>query len=53
MPAILKGWMDRIFVYGRMYRSVMRYDKGICAGKMEPSNSAGPCWFSQSLCLFL
>lgn len=33
MPAILKGWMDRVFVYGRLYRSVMRYDKGICAGK--------------------
>lgn len=33
MPAILKGWMDRVFVYGRMYRSVVRYDKGICAGK--------------------
>lgn len=33
MPAILKGWMDRVFVYGRMYQSVMRYDKGICAGK--------------------
>ncbi len=33
MPAILKGWMDRVFVYGRMYRSAMRYDAGICAGK--------------------
>ncbi len=33
MPAILKGWMDRNFVYGRMYRSVMRYDNGICVGK--------------------
>jgi NAD(P)H dehydrogenase (quinone) len=33
MPAILKGWMDRVFVYGRMYRGVMRYDKGICSGK--------------------
>ena len=33
MPAILKGWMDRVFVYGRMYRSTMRYDAGICAGK--------------------
>ncbi len=32
-PAILKGWMDRVFVYGRLYRSAMRYDKGICAGK--------------------
>ena len=33
MPAILKGWMDRVFVYGRMYRSAERYDKGVCAGK--------------------
>lgn len=33
MPAILKGWMDRVFVYGRVYRSAMRYDAGICAGK--------------------
>ena len=33
MPAILKGWMDRVFVYGRLYRSVMRYDQGICVGK--------------------
>lgn len=33
MPAILKGWMDRVFVYGRMYRSARRYDKGFCAGK--------------------
>ncbi|MCP5082911.1 MAG: NAD(P)H-dependent oxidoreductase [Alphaproteobacteria bacterium] len=32
-PAILKGWMDRVFVYGRLYRSTMRYDAGICAGK--------------------
>ena len=33
MPAILKGWMDCVFVYGQMYRSVMRYDKGSCRGK--------------------
>lgn len=33
MPAILKGWMDRVFVYGCMYRSTMRYDTGICSGK--------------------
>lgn len=33
MPAILKGWIDRVFVYGAMYRSAMRYDAGICAGK--------------------
>ncbi|MFT5111232.1 MAG: NAD(P)H dehydrogenase (quinone) [Parasphingorhabdus sp.] len=33
MPAILKGWMDRVFVYGSVYRSAMRYDAGICKGK--------------------
>ena len=33
MPAILKGWIDRVFVYGSVYRSQMRYDKGICRGK--------------------
>lgn len=32
-PAILKGWMDRVFVYGAMYRSTLRYDTGVCAGK--------------------
>ena len=32
-PAILKGWMDRSFVYGTMYRSQLRYDAGVCAGK--------------------
>lgn len=33
MPAILKGWIDRVFVYGSVYRSQMRYDTGICRGK--------------------
>lgn len=33
MPAILKGWIDRVFVYGRTYTSTMRYDAGVCAGK--------------------
>ena len=33
MPAILKGWIDRVFVYGSVYRSSVRYDKGICTGK--------------------
>ena len=32
-PAILKGWMDRVFVYGKVYKSEMRYDAGICRGK--------------------
>jgi NAD(P)H dehydrogenase (quinone) len=33
MPAILKGWMDRVFIYGSVYRGQMRYDTGICKGK--------------------
>jgi len=33
MPAILKGWIDRVFVNGRMHRTTMRYDTGICRGK--------------------
>ncbi|MEM7405770.1 MAG: NAD(P)H-dependent oxidoreductase [Pseudomonadota bacterium] len=33
MPAMLKGWMDRVFVYGQMYRSEVRYDRGVCTGK--------------------
>lgn len=32
-PAMLKGWMDRVFAYGRMYGSTMRYDAGLCVGK--------------------
>ncbi len=33
MPAILKGWVDRVFVNGRLHRTSMRYDKGVCRGK--------------------
>ena len=33
MPAMLKGWIDRVFVYGVVYRGQMRYDTGICRGK--------------------
>ena len=33
MPAILKGWIDRTFLYGKMYSQCRRYDKGPCAGK--------------------
>ncbi|MEL6287489.1 MAG: NAD(P)H-dependent oxidoreductase [Pseudomonadota bacterium] len=32
-PAIFKGWMDRVFVYGEMYRSRMRYDAGRFRGR--------------------
>ena len=32
-PAILKGWMDRVFVSGGLYTSRMRYDAGYFRGK--------------------
>lgn len=32
-PAILKGWMDRVFVNGGIYTSTMRYDRGYFLGK--------------------
>ena len=51
MPAILKGWIDRTFVYGSVYRSQMRYDQGICRGKkmiacITTGASAESCSFS-------
>lgn len=33
MPAILKGWWDRVFVYGAVYSSRQRYDQGYFSGK--------------------
>lgn len=32
-PAILKGWMDRVFVYGGTYNSRQRYENGFMQGK--------------------
>lgn len=32
-PAMLKGWMDRVFVSGGLYTSRMRYDTGYFRGK--------------------
>ncbi len=32
-PAILKGWFDRVFVYGGLYTGRMRYDNGYFSGK--------------------
>jgi len=29
MPAMLKGWLDRVFVYGRTYTGRQRYDRGL------------------------
>src|SRR5262245_4015586 len=33
MPAILKGWMDRVFVYGEVYSSQRRFHTGAFNGK--------------------
>jgi NAD(P)H dehydrogenase (quinone) len=33
MPAVLKGWMDRVFVYGRLYSGSKRLHTGVCRGK--------------------
>jgi NAD(P)H dehydrogenase (quinone) len=32
-PAILKGWMDRVLVYGGLYSSEQRFEQGVCRGK--------------------
>ena len=32
-PAILKGWMDRVFVYGGLYTAAQRHERGPCGGK--------------------
>jgi NAD(P)H dehydrogenase (quinone) len=32
-PAMLKGWMDRVFIYGEVYASQKRFEKGRFAGK--------------------
>jgi NAD(P)H dehydrogenase (quinone) len=32
-PAILKGWIDRVFIYGGMYSGAHRHDRGHCRGK--------------------
>ncbi len=32
-PAMIKGWMDRVFISGGLYTSKMRYDRGYFRGK--------------------
>ena len=32
-PANLKGWIDWVFVYGKVYTSTRSFDNGICRGK--------------------
>ncbi|MBD3897237.1 NAD(P)H-dependent oxidoreductase [Halomonas sp. ML-15] len=33
LPAMLKGWFDRVMVYGGLYSGSMRYDRGRLVGK--------------------
>lgn len=33
VPAILKGWMDRVFAYGTLYAGRRRFETGVCRGK--------------------
>ena len=33
VPAILKGWVDRVFAYGRVYGEGRCYEKGVFKGK--------------------
>jgi NAD(P)H dehydrogenase (quinone) len=33
MPAILKGWMDRVFAYGALYTGARRFHRGVCMKK--------------------
>lgn len=32
-PAMLKGWLDRVFIYGEVYRSDHRFEKGRYIGR--------------------
>ncbi|WP_070988565.1 NAD(P)H-dependent oxidoreductase [Halofilum ochraceum] len=49
-PAILKGWMDRVFISGGLYTSRMRYDNGYFRGRTAlcavttgaPAETLGP-----------
>ncbi len=33
MPAIVKGWMDRVFAYGTLYTGSRRFHNGVCRGR--------------------
>lgn len=44
-PAMLKGWMDRVFLNGGLYTSRMRYDTGYFRGKraLVSVTTGAPC----------
>lgn len=48
MPAILKGWLDRVLVYGKLYSSTSRLHAGVLRGKramlsVTAGSSAAAC----------
>ncbi len=46
-PAMLKGWMDRVFIYGEVYASQKRFEKGRFAGKRAMLSLTG--WLTDNL----
>jgi putative NADPH-quinone reductase len=44
LPAILKGWVDRVFAMGRFYGSGKFYEEGMCKGKkaLLSTTTGGP-----------
>jgi NAD(P)H dehydrogenase (quinone) len=44
LPAVLKGWVDRVFVMGRVYGGGRVYERGVFAGKraMLSLTTGGP-----------
>lgn len=44
LPAIMKGWVDRVFAMGRIYGGGRWYDRGVFAGKraMASLTTGGP-----------
>lgn len=60
-PAILKGWMDRVFVNGCLYTSRMRYDRGYFRGRRAivsmttgaPHEAFGPGGRGGDICTML
>jgi NAD(P)H dehydrogenase (quinone) len=49
MPAILKGWIDRVFASGRLYGGGKWYEKGVCHGKramIAMTTGGGPSMYA-------
>jgi putative NADPH-quinone reductase len=46
LPAALKGWMDRVFVYGGLYSGSCRHDSGFCRCRGSTMHSFG-AWMTR------